>query len=404
MQKVDFYTKSVYINKFIRICGYQVVSLLKEDVNYLFFLLARLEEFETTTMHNNHNWELYFSSLERRRNSLQPVIEKLFVEWMRNQKIKSIDSEKKWPNGKSFALCLTHDIDILHADAFKYTSRSLRTILQAPGRQKFFILGRIVKYWASALKISAQSDISSLNDWVSLESSYNFKSTMHFMANNVDMKWDNGYYYLDDLIGYKGRKESIVNIISDVNNKGWDIGIHGGTGSSASSKIFSEQKRYIEEKCDCKIISTRQHHLNYDIRVTPSIHLKSEIKIDSSLGSNQDVAFRCGTGMPYFVFDLKSAQETDLIELPLIIQDVALERICAGDEKLMVKTAMDLINEAKQMNSCITLLWHNHFPKNSLQYRVYSEILRQAHELGAWGCSMKEINNWFRGRCANTNK
>jgi hypothetical protein len=46
----------------------------------------------------------------------------------------------------------------------------------------------------------------------------------------------------------------------------------------------------------------------------------------------------------------------------------------------------------------LTLLWHNDYFPNDPPFRAYAKILQKAAEMGAWGCSLKDINNWWRSR------
>lgn len=390
-------TARAYVENFIHGAGYSDVNLTEGDINWVLALLARAEEFGTSALNNDYNWELSFSSLKRREQHLSPVVEEQMEAWVKDGKLKKNDVAGKWPYGKRFAVCLTHDIDVLHYDPLKYAWRASRTLFEAPARQRALIAGRMAKLASQGLRRPARKS-PPLHAWLEIEDNYSFHSTLHFMANSIGRCWDDGYYFLDDCIDFQGARCTIARAASIISKAGWDVGLHGGSASFADPELLRKQKSLLEGAANISVSSARQHHLRFDIRRTPEAQFAAGLRADSTIGSNQNTDFRCGTGLPFYVFSFERGCAIDLLEIPLIVQDVALGRQRGYDEELMVRAVVELLERVAKVNGCITLLWHNHFLPNSLEFRVYHRVLEKVYELGGWGCSMKELSDWWRKR------
>ncbi len=387
-----------YVNEFIRASGYEPVNLSRDDYQEIFRLLARQEEFETDVKYRGQNWELSFAPLSRREQHLQPIIERRLKQWSQQNRLSIIDAGEKWPDGKNFALCLTHDIDILHEYPNAYYRHLKKTLMQMPARARVLALGRLSKFASMQWRSLRRPKTPPLEIWTEAETKYGFNSTLYFMANHISTDWKDGYYYLNDTIDYGGSRTVIGDVARQLSSSGWDIGLHGGILSHLSFDVLSQQKSALEEAVCKEVTSTRQHYLCFDILRTPLIQEKAGFTIDSTLGSNINTDFRCGTGLPFLIFDVERGEATSLLEAPLVVQDNALEATCGGQEDLMVRACSELLERVAEVNGCITLLWHNQHRPRSRQFRVYQRILERANELGAWGCSMKQLESWWRGR------
>ncbi len=386
-----------YIDDFISRCGYKAISLSNEDYEWVFAYLARLEEFNTDTLHSGHNWELTFSDLSRKDDALTPVVDQQLYRWEAGKKIRAIAEYDRWPNSKDFCVCLTHDIDILHSYPIAYGVRSLQDIRNAPNRLKFFMLGRLFKY--SFHRVSGKRNIySDLGVWLDQEAKHGFRSTLNFMVNNVHKRWDDGFYHLTDRIAFNGKLTPIFQLMREIHQNGWDIGLHGGSATFRDQNLLLAQKNVLEKYLGQPVTSTRQHHLFYDIRSTPYIHIGAGLKTDSTIGSNLNTDFRAGTGLPFFMYDVFADRPTSLLQIPVVIQDVVIARLLDNDEKLMVATITELLERVANVNGCITILWHNHYAVDSIYFKVYKKVLEIAASMNAWGCSMRQLDSWWRSK------
>lgn len=393
-----------YIRRFLGKLGFRVGSADRADLWELFSRLARVEEYETEVRHNGHNWELAFASLDRRDEHRTPVVERLLEEWSESGKLVRIsDSPPRWPGGRRFCLCLSHDVDRVHEYRWREQLRKLPLLRGAPPLSSAMIVGSIFKEFARQVLRSERSNRYSLDPWLEAEEKHGFRSTFFFMADPIpDPTWEDARYHYEDEVVFEGRRRTVRTVIRILRERGWEIGLHGSSRSHLSSDLLRGEKKSLERAADAEVTSVRQHHLFCDVRHTPRAQAEAGFVADSTIGSNMEVGFRCGTGLPFQFYDLHDERELDLVEVPLVVQDVALSRNCARDAELMVRTCSELMDRVAEVGGAMTLLWHNIWEQGSPEHLCYLEVLSEAAARGAWGCSVGNLAKWWRDRGSQT--
>lgn len=123
--------------------------------------------------------------------------------------------------------------------------------------------------------------------------------------------------------------------------------------------------------------------------------------MDSTVGFNRNIGFRAGTALPYYFYDITREEPTNLLEVPLIFQDGALNGSYAlelGDE-MTRKTVKLLIGRIAETQGCATILYHPDSKFDNLSLReTYRWFIEYCLEQGAWVTSLKEIQQWWQKR------
>jgi hypothetical protein len=393
-------TRRRYIAEFVRSQGFDPSGLDDQKVGYLFGMLARLEELETTHKHNGHNWELSFAPVARQDNAFIPEMDVRLREWERDGHIHKIsESRPTWPDGRPFALCLTHDIDHVSGSLVAERARSLRSFGEAPGREKVIVgLSGIREAARTSLFWKPRPD-PPLDTWMDAEDRHGFKSSLFFLASPLPKPhWQDSFYSYNDRVSYRGSRLPLREVMRDIVAQGWDVGLHGASRSSSDASLLREERDIVSEACGAAVVTTRQHHLLYDIRYTPLYHERAGLRADTTMGSNISTGFRCGTCFPFFMYDVAADRPLDVVEVPLTVQDVALfNQMCMSDD-LAVSHCVQLMNRVARVGGVMTLLWHNDVQSSNPRFRVYQRLLQAASEMGAWGCSLRQLDQWWRAR------
>ncbi len=365
----------------------------------IFDLLARREEYQTEVRHNQHNWELGFAPLARRDQAMMPVIEQLLLTARSHGFVRRATAGSLWPQGKPFAVCLTHDVDQLQTYMWIERWRSLRYHRDAPGREKLFTLLSAAKETVRYIVSRGKQATPPLEQWMEAEDRHGFRSSfMFFGAPLSSPSWEDAFYRHGDRVDFRGKRISIADLIRTVAQEGWDVGLHGSCRSHRDANILATEKARLETLIGQPVTSTRQHHLLYDIRQTPHVHVEAGLQTDSTLGSNTNTEFRCGTCLPFLMYDLQKDQALPLLQVPLVIQDCPLAETMAGDEELMFGRCLELMDRVAAVGGVLTLLWHNQHCRNSVEFRVYERVLAEAARRNAWGCSLQQMDQWWRTR------
>ncbi len=294
-----------------------------------------------------------------------------------------------WPDNHKFALVLTHDVDRVFK-TYQYLPSIFDSIRQArPAelgyhlRNFFTKRGKNNPYWTfEAVK--------------ELESGLGVKSTWYFLNETGRLN----PFSLQSWILYRGvydiKSPPIKAAIRGLAAAGHEIGVHGSYNSYNDEALIKKEKQTLESITGFKMKGIRQHYLNYDSYSTPAIHSRNGFQYDSSIGykPTAGAGFRRGTSFPFHVM-LPGGKTTDLLEIPLIIMDGALE------SSVKIEDCYRLIDQVEKYGGVLTLLWHNN-RLNPREYpgmvEYYRQIIDRSRAKGAWIARADEVYGWMMGR------
>ncbi len=312
----------------------------------------------------------------------------------------------KWPSGKSFAVCLTHDVDHVTKYAPRQAYRNLRrTVTARNGRSSRKYVSDLARNGAKLVRDSARS-VSSGTDplhcyerWLEMEATVGATSTFFFMPNDTNRPHftDNSYIYTDEVV-FDGHASTVGEMMRDIHERGWEVGLHPTWNTVDDARELRDQKRQAESVIGAPIESVRHHYLHYDLSRTPTVQSAAGFRYDSTLGFNGNVGFRFGTSRPWHLYDWEAKQQSDIIEVPLIAQDVALFRPGTGlglDRDTAVEYLKLLARRVKRVGGVLTLSWHPSYIRNDDWRETYETILAHLDDEGAWFGTVAEIGDWW---------
>lgn len=230
---------------------------------------------------------------------------------------------------------ITHDIDEVR------WAPSLYKVLRASAgiiwrRQNW---GSIVQIWQTYLT-SQQNEYDTF-DWM-LSDNSEIEKCIYFLVGGTT-QYDTPYD-LDT-----PRMHAIFEMCK---TKGYMIGIHPSYDCWRDEQMFERERTQLETTINIPVKISRQHYLHFDFNKTPKILEKQDIKEDSSMGFNDRIGFRCGTGFGYHLYDFENERPFKFIETPLVIMDSAL------------------LKEANYDLKKITQLWTSFLTKNKFYTKV----------------------------------
>ncbi len=393
-----------YARQFLKTLGYDETGLPLRELLWLFKLLARTEEMDTLWKLRDQNWEIDFASIERQQEKWLPVIDLRVRQWLKNGWVKPAeDIIPLWPDGKRFALCLTHDVDGVHCNKFMERLRSFSSYRSAPMDKKLTFTLSIMKHGLRKAQFWVPSPDPPFEIWLDVEAKYGFRSSFFFLPCppwTPSWRDDDAFYHYSDRVSFDGHRITVAEVMRILVDRGWDVGLHGSFASQYSLPALNYERKLLEKVVRHKVVTIRNHHLRYDVRFTPLVQARAGFQADSSLGSNNSAGFRCGTGMPFFQYDFISDEALDIIQVPLIIQDVAILGEKGMGKDIAIKHSLEIMHSIAEIGGAMTILWHNEYFKDDIEFEVYEAILAEANRLNAWGCSLLDLNTWWRKRCS----
>lgn len=318
--------------------------------------------------------------------------------------IESGIARPEWPGGCPFAVCLTHDVDNVAWDNAKMHVRravaQIRHLLGRPLERRSWGGLKSAVYWATraAMPPRRPDSLHCYERWLDLESAVGARSTFYFLPDSYARPHfsDGGYRYQDRIV-FDGKRCTVVEMMREIHNRGWEIGLHASWYASCSVAEMKREKEQLERSARTEVVSVRQHFLHCDIRHSPWIYQQAGLRNDSSMGFNDVVGFRHATCWPYELNDHKTGKSTGVMELPLTIQDRCLTgRGGKIDVPRAVERGMALAGHVEAVGGLLTILWHPKLIANYASMEVYVSLLETLRRRGAWFGTAREIADWWR--------
>lgn len=374
-------------------------------------LLLRVEESELGHRDQWGCWEYGFSENFRRGQLWVPEVD-VWVAAERRRLEKEVTLEPLWPEGASFALCLTHDVDMV---ARRWTASQHARSLSVALRGSAGDAGEEValrRVWAAARALGrvpyfgvarAPDAGDTLERSVDLEQSRGVRGSYLLTVYPARRKTIYDAVYAGaDRCRFRGRTRTVREVARELRQEGFDVGLHAGYASATDLDDFRYEKAVVEDYIDGDVVSCRQHYLHWDVMVTPRIQSEAGIGVDTTVGFNRNIGFRAGTALPYKLFDLAADEPLDVLEVPLIIQESPLlsSNSLELDLPLAQETIEAFIDRIAETGGVVTLLFHPHSLLQPEYFHLYTRALDYARDRGAWVADLRAIRSWWEQRAA----
>ena len=312
-----------------------------------------------------------------------------------------------WPDGKPFAVCLTHDVDLVSLSCLRQAIRRFALVftpqLSLAERGRPLVKG-VADLWHVVKYAGKPDPLHCYERWLAVEEEIGARSTFFFWPGWKAVRKhhvSDCTYELTDRLVFDGQTCTVAEMAREIDRRGWEIGLHPSWYSFDDAGEIKRQKAALEAALGHEIVSVRQHFLHYDIRVTPRVQSEAGFRFDSTLGFNDNVGFRFGTSYPWPLYDLKKEAELPLLEIPLIIQDGAMLSPDKGlrlDEGVAFQYLAQITQAVAGVGGALTLIWHPHQIRDKAWWDLYLRALRYLKDENGWFCSVRELGEYWTGR------
>jgi len=279
------------------------------------------------------------------------------------------DGERPIPDGHEFALLLTHDVDRPYKThqalyyALSESGRRLRHLLDLlPGRNPYWQFDRVKR----------------IEDQLGVRSAFYLLDEQPLRDRPV-REW----LSMDAWRLYAGRYDladpAIREVVADLRDGGWEVGLHGSYGSFDDRERLRSEKARVESVLGGRVRGGRQHYLNLDVPTTWEHHRALGLQYDASPGSSSEYGFQYGYGV-HRPFD------DEFVVFPLTLMECALPDP-GEDYDAAWAVCEDLLTEARDHGAVMSVLWHpryftdRDFPGYAA---VYRDLVAWALDNGAW--------------------
>jgi peptidoglycan/xylan/chitin deacetylase (PgdA/CDA1 family) len=330
----------------------------------LWDLFTRKEEYEGSTRDMMDRFPFYSSADKR---IFQPFVSSfMFDQGLRPE----------YPDGKEFAVCLSHDIDFLYEAPENRWGKTIEAFVGRDFRTSLKHLDGTSRwsnrYW-------------NFDEIISLEKKFNARSTFFFLAGGEVAPEHK--YPIDDL------KQEMRKLDAG----GWGIGLHGGLSAYLDLGQMRKEKGALEEALGREIVGYRGHFLKFRVPETWELLKEAGFKYDSTLAYSYCAGFRNGMCHPYLPYNLRTIQEIDILEIPLTIMDGHFFDSMKLNYEQSWEMAKRLLDTTMMYKGAISILWHNSSMSGD-RLRLYERILQYCADNRAWLTSCEELTDFWNQR------
>lgn len=268
----------------------------------------------------------------------------------------------------SFSLCLTHDVDRPYK-----TYQSLYYALK--DRDPYHIrtvMSDSHPYWQF-------EEVMELEDDLGVRSAFYFLNEQNLFSDRPPREWVCPESWKLYAGRYSIHDPDIIEAIRELDEGGWEVGLHGSYESFRDRDRLRREKEALEEILGHPVVGGRQHYLNLHVPDTWEHHDAVGLRYDASLGSSTEFGFRHG-------YDVKRPFDDDFVVFPLTIMENALPDPGEHFDRAW-EGCRQYLEEAAENGATMTILWHlNKFNEREFPgYRsLYRRIIEYAQDLGAW--------------------
>ncbi|AKB76715.1 hypothetical protein MSHOH_0232 [Methanosarcina horonobensis HB-1 = JCM 15518] len=330
----------------------------------LWELFTKKEEYNAALLDKYGRFPYYLS---RQRNVFEPEVSEFLLK-------NGLNPE--YPEGKKFAVCLTHDIDFVYIDTLNTAARTVKALKRGQFAEASMLpFSRINKTWNPLWNFRRIMD---------LEEKYGAKSTFYFLT--LDPGNEDFTFSIEELEGELGY----------ILEEGWEVGLHGGHEAYNNLIEIKKKKQKLEKVLGEKVMGYRNHYLRFKTPETWELLADAGFSYDSTFGYHDCAGFRNGMCHPFKPYNLKTGKEINILELPLTIMDTTLfqSQMRLDFEHAWALTEM-LILTVERCRGVLTVLWHNTYMQG--EYLVfYKKLLQHCSEKGAWMAPGIQICNWWK--------
>lgn len=307
------------------------------------------------------------------------------------------------PAGHLHAVCLTHDIDFIGIRQHRFDHTMWGFLLRSTlGAVRNWVRGRlsarqVLQSWRAALSLPFVYLGWADDFWRPFEWYLNVEKGLGATYFLIPFKRRTGEYVTGPRARRRGTAYDVADMAESVGvlrRAGCEIGVHGIDAWHSPSSGREESQR-ISGFSGKAAEGIRMHWLLSDAR-TPAALESAGYQYDSTVGYNETIGYRAGTGQVFRPLGMRT-----LLELPMHIQDGALfypRQLDLPDGEAW-RACGELMSNARRFGGVLTLLWHDrsHAPER-FWGNFYARLIAQLKTSGVWFATGAQVTEWFRKR------
>ena len=322
-------------------------------------------------------------------NQYIKLLMELIIEVLRREGLPLLQ-KWYWPYRKEFALCLTHDIDVVKKwslGKIKDEFHNLWRMKENPGTSGAF--SKSVRTVCSI--VEGENSYWNFRSIMDMEEAYGFRSSFYF-STQKDVPHG---------LEYDIEDKRLIGVMKELSERGWEVGLHGGFDAFNDIGKLRREKEKLEGLIEEEVTGIRQHYLLFKVPLTWNVQQTAGFSYDCTFGYADCEGFRAGIAFPFYPYDPIGHRKLDILEIPLTVMDGTLGKYRGLSAPEADKVLLNIFRKIKKTNGLGCLLWHNKY-FDDMDFPgyggVFEHLLQWSKDQNAFGGSGEQINRWWRGR------
>ncbi len=278
----------------------------------------------------------------------------------------------RWPEGRRWAVALTHDTDAVRIGA----PGEIATNLAKAALRRDPVSVEMVRLGLRHGRAVTGNPLWGFPGWRDFEDARHVRSAFYLFAAMPGKPRD-----LNDC------KSSVLDpgadwaLLRKMAADGWEFGLHPPIHAKDDLDILLWCKRTIEARLAAPVHGLRHHYWALDWRrphLTWRRHVNAGFRYDASIAWRDRPGFRTGTSLPFRPFDPGRARALDLLVLPSSLMDGhVIGNPAVGPA---AGAAAALLAAAREAGGLAVLDWHTETACDALRYPRFRTILGEVLE------------------------
>jgi hypothetical protein len=161
----------------------------------------------------------------------------------------------------------------------------------------------------------------------------------------------------------------------------YEVGLHPSWISGDMPSLLAKEKKALEKIIDHPVDTSRQHFIRFDLPVTYQRLIAAGITEDYSMGYGTINGFRASVATPFYWYDLKNEQATELLVHPFCFMDANAFYEQKLSPEAALEELLELYKSIRSVNGTMITIWHNNFLGSDEAFAGWKEVYREFVEV-----------------------
>jgi hypothetical protein len=303
-------------------------------------------------------------------------------------------SRSPWPQGREYALVLSHDVDYLAVHPWDNLVQAGKAVARHLVRQRD--PGDAWRAGLGYLRAVAQrrDAYSGITEILAGERAMGVKSSFQVAV---------GHRHPND-VNYRVEDDGVRDDLRAILDAGFELNLHGSYRSTENVQWYVDEVELLTRRLG-RPLGSRQHFLSFDYDRLFEAQERAGIEYDMSIGYPDRTGARAGFSFPYFPYNLREERPYRVLQIPLMLMDVTL-RGYMGLRPEPARAVIDAqLDGLRAKGGAASAVWHPIVfggARDPGYDRLYFEMVRRVAATGGWATDGRSVNAHWRTRAAES--